>query len=83
MTMKVSKVSYVTDKSRDACLENMMAKTGVKTKQAMIDNAIVAFEWLVEKMEEDRIVIAVHFDGTERVLTMPVLTHVRRKIQDD
>lgn len=77
------KVSYVTDKSRDDCLETLMAKTGIKTKQALIDEAIVAYEWLVEKMEEGRIVTAVHFDGTERVLTMPVLTHVKRKVENE
>lgn len=83
------KVSYVTDASRDKMLAKNMEKTGIKTKQALIDNAVVAFDWLVEKKEEGRLIIAIHNDGTERLLTMPVLTHVRvlahakRKVQDD
>lgn len=77
------KVSYVTDEKRDALLTSLMTETGVKTKQELIDNAVVAFEWLVEQKQKGRLIISTDNQGSERELVMPVLTHVRRKVQDE
>ena len=78
------KVSYVTDEKRDACLENMMAETGVKTKQAMIDNALVAFEWLVEQKRKGRLIVSVdRREYIEKELVMPVLSAVAREVDNE
>ena len=78
------KVSYVTDEKRDALLTSLMAETGVKTKQELIDNAIVAFEWLVEQKQKGHLIISADNQGlVERELVMPTLSAVERKVQDE
>ena len=75
------KVSYVTDEARDKLLAELMEKTGVKTKQAMIDNAVVAFEWLVEQKQKGRLVVSIdQREYVEKELVMPVLSAVKREV---
>lgn len=72
------KVSYVADEKREAFLIHLMEETGIKTKQDLIDNAVISFGWAVAEKKAGRAVVSADKEGRLiKELVVPALEGVQ------
>ncbi len=72
------KISYTISANRAAALNDLMIRTGVKTKNELIDNAVSVLEWLVEEKNAGRTVGSIDNEkNIIREIVLPALTELR------
>ena len=71
------KVSYMADKGRQELIERCMDATGIPTKQDLIDNALVVFDFAIEEKRAGRKIATVNDrDEVVHILRVPALDTV-------
>jgi len=76
----VKKISLSIDEEKDRRIEELMGKTGARTKAELFSYAIALYDWAISEAEEGKSIASVDRDAREiKELEMPPLRNIRRR----